>query len=481
MPHSREGWNFHTGYLELPEILYRRVDPTPVAAPRLLALNGPLCAELGLDAEALREGAGLATLAGNAIPPGSTPLAQAYAGHQFGHFTMLGDGRAILMGEQIAPDGRRWDIQWKGSGRTPFSRGGDGRAAVGPMLREYLVSEALHALGIPTTRSLAVVATGETVLRDGPLPGAVLVRVASSHLRVGTLEFASALGDSGALKTLIEYTNARHGIPAGKNPARALLEACIQRQSRLVAEWMGVGFVHGVMNTDNMALSGETIDYGPCAFVDRFRSDAVFSSIDRHGRYAYRNQPSIAAWNLARLAEAVLPAWTGDHPLEEANECLRAFESTFQEAWLSVFRRKFGLRDSGVNDAGWIEQVISEIESAQADWTNTFHSLAGLVEDSTAPQGLPGEWCREWRARLKRSFPSTSEAVTALKHANPAVVPRNLAVESVLENASRAGELAGFHALFEAVTRPFVADNLPADWLLPPPAGTPPYRTFCGT
>ncbi|MEO5959393.1 MAG: protein adenylyltransferase SelO family protein, partial [Opitutaceae bacterium] len=353
------GWRLEHSYAELPALFHARVAPTPVTTPRLVVLNRPLAASLGLNAVALAGDEGAAIFAGNRLPPGAAPFAQAYAGHQYGHFTTLGDGRAILLGEQITPRGERFDIQLKGAGPTPFSRRGDGRAALGPMLREYMVSEAMHALGIPTTRSLAVTATGEEVARGTLLPGAVLTRVAASHIRVGTFEWAASRGDAVALRALVDYTVRRHyGELAGvENPARALLEAAIERQAALIAQWMLVGFVHGVMNTDNMAVSGETIDYGPCAFMDAYDPATVFSSIDARGRYAYGNQPAIAQWNLARFAETLLPLL---EPVEAraiavATEALDGFAKKYQSHWLDGMRRKLGLGNEEPEDEALIE------------------------------------------------------------------------------------------------------------------------------
>jgi uncharacterized protein YdiU (UPF0061 family) len=341
------GWRFDNSYARLPEPLWSRTDPTAVRSPAVVLLNAPLATELGLDPETLRE-AGAGVVSGNELPPGAEPIAQAYAGHQFGHFTNLGDGRAILLGEQLAPDGRRVDLQLKGAGRTRYSRGGDGRAALGPMLREHVIGEAMHALGIPTTRSLAVATTGEVVMREAPLPGAVLTRVAASHIRVGTFEYARALGDHALLTALLDHAIARHDpeLDDIENPALPFLESVIERQAALVARWMLVGFVHGVMNTDNMAVSGETIDYGPCAFLDTYDPATVFSSIDRQGRYAYANQPGIAHWNLARLAECLLPLMPGEAEavLEAARSVLDTFPERFERHRLAGARAKLGRR-----------------------------------------------------------------------------------------------------------------------------------------
>ncbi|MFN7175852.1 MAG: protein adenylyltransferase SelO, partial [Thermaurantiacus sp.] len=418
------GWNFDNSYARLPERLFARVPPTPVRSPRLVLLNEPLARELGLDPDWLASKDGLAVLAGNAIAEGSEPIAQAYAGHQFGHFTMLGDGRAHLLGEQIAPDGRRFDIQLKGSGPTPFSRSGDGRAALGPMLREHLVSEAMHALGIPTTRGLAVVATGEPVLRDSILPGAVLVRVATSHLRVGTFQFARATGAPELLQAILAHAIARHDpdIVGADNAALALLGRVMARQAALVARWMAVGFVHGVMNTDNMSIAGETIDYGPCAFMDRFDPATVFSSIDRGGRYAYANQPLIAQWNLVRLAEALLPAIDADEAraVEMANEAVNRFPAMFEAQWLRQFRGKLGLFTEEEGDRALIEDLLAGLHEARLDYTASF---AALARGGAPAHPALEAWAGRHEARLGRQAQSGADALKLMQSASPAAIP----------------------------------------------------------
>ena len=380
------GWHLEHTYAELPQLFYSDETPTPVREPSLAVFNRPLATMLGLEPETLEGPEGVATFAGNALPEGGRPIAQAYAGHQFGHFTALGDGRAILLGEQITPSGDRVDIQLKGAGPTRFSRRGDGRAALGPMLREYIISEAMHALGIPTTRSLAVVKTGEPVYRETPLAGAVLTRVAASHIRVGTMQWAAAHGDQDALRALAGYTQARHypelvGSPEPDRLHAALFEAILERQARLIARWQLVGFVHGVMNTDNMALSGETIDYGPCAFMDRYDPATVFSSIDHGGRYAYASQPSIAQWNLARLAEAMLPLFDpdGDRAIAQATAALDRFPDLFERHWLDGMRAKLGLFTAEEDDQALVDDLLDWMQARSADFTNTFRSLARLA------------------------------------------------------------------------------------------------------
>ncbi len=475
------GFAFDNSYARLPEGLYARVAPTHVRAPRLVLLNEALAHALGLDADWLASPEGVAVLAGNAPAPGGAPIAQAYAGHQFGHFAMLGDGRAHLLGEQIAPDGRRFDIHLKGSGQTPFSRSGDGRAALGPMLREYLVSEAMHALGIPTTRSLAVIATGEPVLRDAVLPGAILVRVAASHIRVGTFQFARATGQRPLLEALLSHAIARHDpeLAGAARPALAFLEAVMARQAALVARWMAVGFVHGVMNTDNMAVSGETIDYGPCAFIDRFDPATVFSSIDRGGRYAYANQPRIAHWNLARLAEALLPLVDPNEAraVELATEAIHRFPALFEAEWLALFRAKLGLAGAEAEDRLLAEDFLAGLHAGGLDFTASFAELA-----RGRPPAHPAlaDWVGRWEARLSRAQEPRAAALQRMQAASPAVIPRNHAVEAALA-AAAAGDLAPAHRLLAALARPHDHEGADPALAAAPPAPAQPYRTFCGT
>jgi uncharacterized protein YdiU (UPF0061 family) len=490
------GWRLEHSYSSLPAMLHVAVEPTPVRAPRLVVLNRILAAELGLDADALADEDGASLLGGNRLPPGAAPLAQAYAGHQYGHFTTLGDGRAILLGEQITPAGERFDIQLKGSGPTPFSRRGDGRAALGPMLREYLISEAMQALGIPTTRSLAVVATGESVWRQTAQPGAVLTRVASSHLRVGTFEWAAAHRDEAALRALTDYALRLHypERAEAENPALALLTGVVARQASLIAQWMLVGFVHGVMNTDNMAISGETIDYGPCAFMDAYDPATVFSSIDRHGRYAYGNQPAIAQWNLARLAEALLPllAPVEQTAIEQAKEVLEGFGPQFQGHLLAGMRRKLGLFTEEAEDAALIEELLGWMTKAKADFTNTFVALSadGMVTSAQTLGGRPGadsaliaefdQWSRRWRERVGRQSQSAEESLQLRRANNPAVIPRNHRVEAALASAEQ-GDLAPMEQLLAVLATPYDHERRYAAEDRLPVEGGEPYRTFCGT
>lgn len=481
------GWRFDNSYARLPGGFSARVNPTPVAAPRVVVFNDGLAATLGLDPEAFRDGEAAAWLTGNRLPEGAEPIAQAYAGHQFGNLVRLGDGRAILLGEHLTPSGERVDIQLKGPGPTPYSRRGDGRAALGPMLREYLVSEAMHALGIPTTRSLAVAATGEPVFREQALPGAVLTRVAASHIRVGTFEYFAALGDFESLRILAEYTLNRH-FPERRGtgePVLGLLEEVVERQARLMAEWMRVGFVHGVMNTDNMAVSGETIDYGPCAFVDAYDPGAVFSSIDHQGRYALGQQPSIAAWNLARFAEALLPLFRPDP--DAAIDRVQAVLDTFPERFARHARAarcgKLGLFEARPEDDGLFEELLAWMHSAGADHTWTFRELASPIGREWGDRGPrpPEHWMARWRERLAGQGASPDDVVRRMNAHNPAVIPRNHVVEEVLMAATERQDLHPFLEVLRAVSRPYEEEGQPDALRFPPPAGTPRCRTFCGT
>jgi uncharacterized protein YdiU (UPF0061 family) len=451
---------------------YLRAQPDPAPAPRLLVLNGQLADDLGLD---LTTDQARDWFSGATLPPGADPIAQAYAGHQFGGFSpQLGDGRAHLLGEVVTPAGR-FDIQLKGSGRTPFSRGGDGKAAIGPMLREYLISEFMAAMGVPTTRSLAVVATGEEIWRETKLPGAVLARVAASHLRVGTFQFFAARGEQDKVKALADHAIARHypNLAQADNPYVALLDTVISQQARLIAQWMGLGFIHGVMNTDNMAISGETIDYGPCAFMEAYAPGTVFSSIDHQGRYAYANQPLILGWNLARLAEALVPLLDAsqDKAIEIANDRLGGIAARYRAEWLSVMRRKLALPGEDPDDAALADDLLTAMEGA--DWTLTFRRLANetalrpLFDDFSRMEA----WLPRWRAR------AGDGAAQRLAEANPAVIPRNHKVEEALTAATN-GDMAPFHALLSALQHPFTEAE---PYMLPAPSGFGEYVTFCGT
>jgi uncharacterized protein YdiU (UPF0061 family) len=468
------GWRFDNSYARLPEGLFLPQNPEPVAKPELVVLNCALAESMGLDADALEA----EVFAGNKIPPGAQPIAQAYAGHQFGNFTMLGDGRAILLGEHLTPSGARLDVQLKGSGRTPFSRRGDGRAALGPMLREYIISEAMNGLGIPTTRSLAVVTTGETVYRDTALPGAVLTRIAASHIRVGTFEYVAATRNLDALRALADHTQKRHYPDLAVESHRALLEAIIERQAALVARWMLVGFIHGVMNTDNMALSGETIDYGPCAFIDTYDPETVFSSIDRQGRYAYGNQSRIAHWNLARLAETFVPLLDDDETrgVEIAKEILGILPERFESHWVGGMREKLGLFNAESEDLGLAGELLEIMAREKWDFTNTFRNLNPAAE---AP-GL-GVWQAKWQARLSRQPQTIEDALARMRKSNPAVIPRNHKVEESLAAAVASGDLGPMHRLLEALANPFEDASEKEHYRSPAPAGSETYQTFCGT
>ncbi|MBP0444481.1 YdiU family protein [Roseomonas sp. SSH11] len=483
---------FDNSYARLPDRFRARLDPTPVASPRLLKLNTALAERLGLDPAALATPEGAEILAGNRVPEGAEPIATAYAGHQFGNLVpQLGDGRAILLGEVVAPDGKRFDIQLKGSGRTPFSRGGDGRAAMGPVLREYLVSEAMAVLGVPTTRALAAVATGQPVMRETPLPGAVLTRVASSHIRVGTFVFFAVRGDVEGLRVLADHAIARHYPEAAgaENPYRAMLEGVVARQAALVAQWMLIGFIHGVMNTDNTSISGETIDYGPCAFMDAYDPATVFSSIDQLGRYAYGNQPRIMQWNLARLAEAVLPLLgeSEEAALAVATEVLNGFAPAFEAAYLGGLRAKIGLPGDHMGDVALAGELLKAMSANGADFTLTFRRLcraAETPEGDAAVRALFSDpaaydaWAATWRARLSEEGGDPAARAAAMRAVNPAVIPRNHMVEEALAAAMQQDDLGPFERLLESLSRPF-EDQPEAD--VPPPAGEVPYMTFCGT
>jgi uncharacterized protein YdiU (UPF0061 family) len=473
---------FDNSYARLPDRLYHRQHADPVRAPSPIVVNTGLAQDLGLDPQALASDAGTAMLAGNAVPDGADPLAQVYAGHQFGGWNpQLGDGRALLLGEVIDRHGRRRDIQLKGSGRTPFSRMGDGRAWLGPVLREYVVSEAMHAMGIPTTRALAAVATGEVVLREtGAMPGAVLTRVASSHIRVGTFQFFAARGDLDAIRTLTDHAIARHYPDA--DGALGLLRAVIAAQADLVARWMGVGFIHGVMNTDNCAISGETIDYGPCAFMDRYRAGQVYSSIDRFGRYAFDKQPDIAVWNLAQFATCLLPLIDADQEtaVAKATEAVHAFPDLFRAAWLSVFRAKLGLRDMGdaAADSVLIDDWLAAMETGGADFTNAHRGLADGTARAAFADPAP---CDAVATRLAERHAAQGGGPDrdAMARANPVIIPRNHRIEAMIA-AAIDGDFAPFRRLNEALARPFDPDA-PDALRLPPQPAEEVAATFCGT
>ncbi len=466
---------FDNSYARLPGSFFARVAPTPVAAPKLIAVNEPLAIRLGLDPARLRSHSGVAMLAGNAVPDGAEPIAQAYAGHQFGGFVpQLGDGRAVLLGEVVAPDGARFDMQLKGAGMTPFSRRGDGRAWLGPVLREYLVSEFMTAMGVPSTRALAAVATGETVWRETALPGAVLTRVAASHIRVGTFEYFAVRGNVDALRALADHVIARHYPQAGS--VLDLLRAVIAAQAATIAQWMALGFIHGVMNTDNMAISGETIDYGPCAFMDAYHPDTVFSSIDRTGRYAWNEQPQIAVWNLAQFATCLIPLMGDqDAAIEAATEAVHSFPALYQTEWLKRFAAKLGIAEPRPGDRALIEALLSLMARQRADFTRVFHGLDnGAARAEFADPAAFDAWVADWRARI--ATPDTA----LMAQANPVRIPRNHRIEQVI-GAAQTGEFEPFHRLNAALIAPREArpdwDNLAAA----PRREEIVKATFCGT
>jgi serine/tyrosine/threonine adenylyltransferase len=481
------GWNFDNSYSRLPKKFFTSHNPTPVDSPALVILNAPLAESLGLTEEVLKDKDGVEVFAGNVIPEGAVPLAQAYGGHQFGHFNMLGDGRAILLGEQITPKGERFDIQLKGPGRTPYSRGGDGRAALGPMLREYIISEAMHALGIPTTRSLAVVTTGETILRETVLPGAILTRVAASHIRVGTFQFAAQWGTVEELRALADYTLQRHypEIAKEENCYLSLLKEVIKSQADLIAKWQLVGFIHGVMNTDNMTISGETIDYGPCAFMDTYDPATVFSSIDTRGRYAYGNQPYIGGWNLARFAEALLPLLheNEEKALEQAQDAISDFTELYHAKWLAGMRAKLGIFNEEEQDETLVKDLLSMMQKYGADFTNTFRALTFDQKESTVLSGKDefDHWYKLWQERLDRQKDTKDSSHKLMRNSNPAVIPRNHRVEEALEAAVEQGDYTVMERLLDVLKSPYAHSTEQDVYCTPPAPSNRPYQTFCGT
>lgn len=484
---------FDNSYARLPERFYAAVAPTPVAAPRLIRLNVPLAMQLGLDPDWLKGPEGVAMLSGNGMPAGAASIATAYAGHQFGGFSpQLGDGRAILLGEVVDRGGKRRDLQLKGAGPTPFSRRGDGRAALGPVLREYIVSEAMAALGIPTTRALAAVLTGEPVRRETLLPGAVLTRVASSHIRIGTFQYFAARGDVEGLRLLADHVIARHyPACAGEGRYLALLEAVVAAQASLIAQWMTIGFIHGVMNTDNMSIAGETIDYGPCAFMDTYHPTTVFSSIDEHGRYAYANQPPIARWNLTRFAEALLPLLADDidKAVPIAQGALDRFDPQFQAHLIAGFRRKLGLATEEEDDIALIKSLLDAMQAGEADFTLVFRRLSeetgqdraescrSLFKDPVAFDA----WEARWRERLRREPASAEARRDAMLRINPLYIPRNHQVEAVIEAAVERDDFAAFETLHGVLARPFDVQPGREDYERPPAVHERILATFCGT
>ncbi|NLS02793.1 YdiU family protein [Rhizobium sp. P32RR-XVIII] len=485
---------FDNSYARLPPNFFVRQAPSQAAEPRLIKLNEELAAELRLDVELLKRD-GEAIFSGNLLPDGADPLAMAYAGHQFGGFVpLLGDGRAILLGEVIDRNGKRRDIQLKGAGQTPFSRRGDGRAALGPVLREYIVSEAMYALGVPATRALAAVTTGQPVYREEVLPGAVFTRVAASHIRVGTFQFFAARGDAEAIKALADYVIERHypELKDAENPYLALYREVCERQAALIARWLHVGFIHGVMNTDNMTISGETIDFGPCAFMDSYDPATVFSSIDHQGRYAYANQPGIGQWNLARLGETLLPLFDADQEkaLELANEVIKLYGERFQAHWLSGMRRKIGVVSEEDGDLELIQSLLALMQAGQADFTLAFRRLSALAGNDAAEAAFTasfrepeacGEWLGRWRERLSRDPQSPAGRAEAMRKVNPAFIPRNHRIEQAILAATEDGDFSLFEALLTVLAKPYDDQPALAAYMEPPQPDERVLQTFCGT
>jgi uncharacterized protein YdiU (UPF0061 family) len=487
-------FRFDNSYARLPKAFHAHVLPTPVAAPQLIKINHQLAQELGLDPAALQTPEAVDIFAGNKIPPQAEPIAAAYSGHQFGHFNpQLGDGRAILLGEMIDTKGQRRDIQLKGSGPTPFSRRGDGRAALGPVLREYIVGEAMHALGIPTTRALAAVTTGEYVYREAAMPGGVLTRVAASHIRVGTFQFFASRGEMDDLRALADYALARHypELAEEADPYAALLCGVIARQAQLVAQWMLVGFIHGVMNTDNMTISGETIDYGPCAFMEDYHPQCVFSSIDYQARYAYAQQPSIAQWNLGRLAECLLPLLRNqDEALERVKAALADFKPIFQQAYFSGLNRKLGLFETHGEDQALIGDLFAKMSAHQADFTMTFRLLCDCAQTPAADEKMRAlfkdaqafdSFAQAWRQRLARENVDPAERANAMRRVNPAFIARNHRVEEVIAAAVERADYAPFETLLDVISRPYNDRPEIAAFMQPAKPEERVQQTFCGT
>ena len=478
------GWHFDNTYSKLSNTFKENIKPTPVHDPELIILNDKLSKDLNLDFSKIDKEELSKIFSGNSLPKGSTTIAQAYAGHQFGHFTMLGDGRAVLLGEHLTNKDNRFDVQFKGSGRTSFSRSGDGRAVLGPMLREYIISEAIHALNIPTTRSLAVVKTGEKVVRENLLPGAILTRVASSHIRVGTFQYIAAKQNVDDLNTLVDYTINRHypEIKSSTNKALDLLNLVMERQCKLVVNWMRVGFIHGVMNTDNMAISGETIDYGPCAFMDFYNPKTVFSSIDKLGRYAFSNQPPITKWNLARLAECLIPLIdkSEDTAIKIATETIDNFQNIYENKWLNMMRDKLGLFGNDKNDLKLINDLLNWMESNQADYTNTFCHLMNInsSNDSKYKDINFINWFKQWESRVLINNGSIEKSINLMKKNNPTVIPRNHKVEEALEAANN-NDMGLTTKLLSILNKPYDNQNDIENYLSP--SSNSEYQTFCGT
>ena len=478
------GWHFDNTYSKLSNTFKENIKPTPVHDPELVILNEELASTLNLDFSKTDKKKLAEIFSGNSIPEETNTIAQAYAGHQFGHFTMLGDGRAVLLGEHLVNNDNRFDIQFKGSGRTSFSRGGDGRAALGPMLREYIISEAIHSLNIPTTRSLAVVKTGEKVVRENLLQGAILTRVASSHLRVGTFQYIAATQNIENLNTLVDYTINRHypEIKTSNSKALDLLNLVMEKQCQLVINWMRVGFIHGVMNTDNMAISGETIDYGPCAFMDHYDPKTVFSSIDKFGRYAFSNQPPITKWNLARFAECLIPLIdkNEDTAIKLATDLIDNFQNIYEDKWLNMMRDKLGLFGEDKNDKKLINDLFNWMEKNKADYTNTFCNLMDINSDEIYKNNDFIDWKNEWKKRSELNNSTKEKQSKLMKSNNPIVIPRNHKVEEALAEADK-GSLDKMKKLLAILKNPYDNQNNIEEYQTPAPSNNEKYQTFCGT
>ena len=479
---SDSGWNLQSSYTQISDKLFSELKPDAVTNPSTVIVNNELAEKLGLNLKGISEEDLSNLFSGNSLPHGSKPFAQAYAGHQFGQFTILGDGRAHIVGEQVTPDGEIFDIQYKGSGRTPYSRGGDGKAALGPMLREYLISEAMYYLGIPTTRSLAVVETGEKVYREVPLKGSILTRVASSHIRIGTFQFLAAHKDYEGMKSLLDFSIKRHfsNLKFSENLAIEFIKAVMQKQINLIVEWMRVGFIHGVMNTDNSTISGETIDYGPCAFMDHYDANTVFSSIDTQGRYSFANQPSIIQWNLVRLAECLLPLIDKDEKrsIEIAQNLINTFSSLFKDKWLQMMKKKLGIKDHSEDDEELINNLIKWMQQKKPDFTNTFCNLMNYdhADDKEFDDDEFNNWKREWKKRIE-----SKEYLDVMMSCNPTLIPRNYLVEEALSEAETDGKFDKFNELNEIISSPYQLKKVNIKYLETPSKTNIPYKTFCGT
>ena len=479
---SDSGWNLQSSYTQISDKLFSELKPDAVTNPSTVIVNNELAEKLGLNLKGISEEDLSNLFSGNSLPHGSKPFAQAYAGHQFGQFTILGDGRAHIVGEQVTPDGEIFDIQYKGSGRTPYSRGGDGKAALGPMLREYLISEAMYYLGIPTTRSLAVVETGEKVYREVPLKGSILTRVASSHIRIGTFQFLAAHKDYEGMKSLLDFSIKRHfsNLKFSENLAIEFIKAVMQKQINLIVEWMRVGFIHGVMNTDNSTISGETIDYGPCAFMDHYDANTVFSSIDTQGRYSFANQPSIIQWNLVRLAECLLPLIDKDEKrsIEIAQNLINTFSSLFKDKWLQMMKKKLGINDQSEDDEELINNLTKWMQQKKPDFTNTFCNLMNYdhADDEEFEDDEFNNWKREWKKRVE-----SKEYLDVMISCNPTLIPRNYLVEEALSEAETDGKFDKFNELNEIISSPYQLKKVNIKYLETPSKTNIPYKTFCGT